>query len=360
MFRTLLFLFVIVLAYLATWPVPIEPMKWQPPENEGYRGRHASNNRLARVTNLNLDELTGPEAITLDPAGKVYASTDQGWIVRVNPDGTDMEKWIHVGGRPLGIAFDAGGNLYVANAYLGLQRILPTGEIHLVASQVDGSVIGYANDVDVAPDGKVYFSDASKKFSPLEHGGTYAASILDILEHAPNGRLLVYDPQTNKTETLLEGLHFANGVAVSPANDFVLISETASYRIRQYWLSGPTAGSADVLIENLPGFPDNITRGTEGKFWVALISPRNAVLDELADKPFLRTMLQRLPEMVRPRAGKYGHIFAMDAIGNVLADLQDARGSYPMITGVAESDEYLFLGSLVSNSIGRVEISSAR
>ena len=33
------------------------------------------------------------------------------------------------------------------------------------------------------------------------------------------------------------------------------------------------AGTKDVLIDRLPGFPDNITPSADGNFWLALVVP---------------------------------------------------------------------------------------
>lgn len=72
--------------------------------------------------------------------------------------------------------------------------------------------------MDVASDGRVYFTDVSHRF------GYYNQSY-ELLEARPNGRLLRYDPATRVTETLLSGLYFANGVALSQNEDFALVAE---------------------------------------------------------------------------------------------------------------------------------------
>ena len=129
---------------------------------------------------------------------------------------------------------------------------------------------------------------------------------------------MVYDPAKRKTTTLLKGLSFANGVAVSHDQNYVLVNETGEYRIIRFWITGPKKGKTEPLIEALPGFPDNISTGLDGRYWVALISPRNNLVDNLADKPFLRKMVQRMPAFLRPKAVSYGHIIAVDGKGKVL------------------------------------------
>jgi sugar lactone lactonase YvrE len=149
-------------------------------------------------------------------------------------------------------------------------------------------------------------------------------------------------------------LNFANGVAVSHDQTYVLITETGSYRIIRYWIAGPNRGKSEPIIENLPGFPDNISTGLEGRFWVALISPRNKLVDDLSEKPSLRKMIQRMPKFIRPKAAAYGHIIAIDGNGKVLKNLQDPKTNYPQNTGVKETKEFLYIGSLISPVLARL------
>jgi len=249
----------VVIIYLFTWPVPIEPLAWTPPPNPGYTGPFKSNDRLAGIEKLPLGGCHGPEDVAVGPDGKIYASTHDGYIVRLQNGSAPAEKWVNTNGRPLGIDFDASGNLIVADAYRGLLSISPEGIISELATVADGIPIRFADDVDNAADGKIYFSDASVKFDAKKYGGTMAASLLDLMEHGGHGRLLVYDPDTGKTRTLLKGLNFANGVAVSADQTFILVNETGNYRVLRYWIQGPRKGKAEPLIEALPSFPDNIS-----------------------------------------------------------------------------------------------------
>jgi len=147
---------------------------------------------------------------------------------------------------------------------------------------------------------------------------------------------------------------FANGVAVSPDQSFVLGNETDSYRVIRYWIAGPKQGQREPFIEALPSFPDNISTGLDGRFWVALVSPRNPVIDTLSARPFLRKMIQRMPAFLRPKALPYGHIIAIDSNGRVLQDLQDPGGGYPINTSATETKDYLYIGSLVAPTLGRL------
>lgn len=154
---------------------------------------------------------------------------------------------------------------------------------------------------------------------------------------------------------VLDGLNFANGVAVSEDQRYLLINETGSYRILRYWLSGPDQGRREVIIDNLPGFPDNINNGLNGKFWVGLIAPRNELLDQMAPKPWLRKLVQRLPASVRPQAAPSSHVIAITGDGEVLMNLQDTSARLPALTGVFETRDVLWLSTLFGNRVGRLD-----
>ncbi len=340
--------------YFLTWPVEVEPVAWQAPVNPGYTGAFTKNERLKGLEMMDIGDVHGPEDIALDSQGCIYAATHEGLIIRLQADGTNPEKWANTNGRPLGIDFDNEGSLIVADAYRGLLSIDPTGQVKELATEADGVAIRYADDVDVANDGKIYFSDASSKFGAKEYGGTYAASLLDINEHGGHGRLLAYDPQTGETTTLLDGLNFANGVAVGHDQSYILVNETGGYRIIRYWISGPNLGKSEPFMEALPSFPDNISTGLNGRYWVALVSPRNFAIDKFSNSPFIRKMIQRLPAFMHPAAVPYGHVIAVDENANVIEDLQDPHTQYPTNTSVTETIDYLYIGSLFAPSMARL------
>jgi sugar lactone lactonase YvrE len=353
---SLSFIFVIF-AYLLFWPVAIDPVNWNAPANKGYVGAFQQNNLLGKIEIIEMKGTHGPEGLAL-LNNEIYATTREGWIIRHNPVNGEIKNWVHTQGSPLGLTFDQENNLLVADAYLGLLKITPNGNITTLTNQVDGTPIDYADDVDIADDGKIYFSDASTKFA-AKYGGTYAASLLDIMEHGGHGRLLVYNPEDQTTKILMQGLNFANGVAVAEDSSFVLVNETGSYRVHKYWLQGDKTGQSEVLIDNLPGFPDNIVRGKDGRFWIGLVTPRNALLDGVSNSAFTRKIIQRLPAYMRPEAEHHSHVFAMDKQGKVLLSLQDPRGVYHTNTGALETDKWLYISSLHAENLGRISKANA-
>jgi sugar lactone lactonase YvrE len=348
-------------AYLMLWPVPIQPVNWNSPVWPGYVGVHAQNTRLAGLKVIPLTDGSGPEHIVLGKDGKLYTGVNGGKVLRMNPDGSGQEVFAETGGRVAGLDFDAAGNLIAADIYRGLLSISPDRTITVLADRVEGQRIGFADAVTVATNGRIYFSDATTRFLPATWdpgGNSELASLLDILEHSASGRILEYEPATKATRIVARHLAFANGVALSRDERSLFVAETASYRV---WKIAVTATNLDltqpspqarVLLDNLPGFPDNLTRGLDGRIWLGLAGPRSQGLDDVARKPFMRKLLLRLPSAMVPRPTLYGHVIAFDEDGQVLVDLQDPTGAFPKTTGITETADRLYVHTLNDRGLG--------
>ena len=349
-FRLLLLLGLILVAlgYLLFFPVQVEPTAWRPPRAPALEGKYEVNNQLAKVLVLYDGQCEACEDVAVDSQGRLYGSSASGEIIRFDGRKEAPQVIANTGGRPLGMHFDFLGNLLVADADKGLLSIAPNGEIETLTTAYDDLVFGMADDVEVGRDGKIYFSDATHKFSFDDYK-------LDLLEHRPNGRLLEYDAERDETRLLLDDLYFANGVAVAADQSFVLVVETGAYRVRRYWLTGSKAGQNDVFIQNLPGFPDGISSGSDGIFWLTLVSPRDPKLDQLMEKPFQRKIIARLPDALQPAAQRYGFVLGINERAQVIYNLQDPNGKFAQITNVQEFEGQLYMGSLKDNGIGTIQ-----
>lgn len=331
-------------------PSPIDPAVYEPPTPPALKGVLLPNEDLRASEVLMQGQVTGPEDVAVDSTGRIYGACEDGRIVRLVPEGEGhrLETFADTGGRPLGLHFDAAGNLIAADQHRGLLSVSPTGEITVLSTSVGGVPFLFADDLDIASDGRIYFSDASSRHSDY---------LYDLLEAKPWGRLLRYDPTSGNTEELLDELYFANGIALSQHEDFVLVNETYRYRIRRYWLKGPKAGTADIFLDNLPGFPDGVSSNRRGTFWVALFTVRNPRADRLHPSPFLKRNLAKLPRSFWPQAASYGMVLAVDEDGQIVKSLQDPGGLVvPQVTSVEEVDGMLYLGNLDRDFIGRLPV----
>lgn len=345
--------------YLCGWPVPIEPVAWQAPTPPEPSGAFAVNTRLAGLHTIDVGGDVGPEHIAIGGDGRLYAAMSSGNLVRMDLDGAQQEVFANTGGRVLGFAFDRRGRMIAADAMKGLLAIAQDGAVSVLATHVaPDDPIGYANSVTIAPDGTVFFTDASTRFWPRDWGGTYEASVLDVLEQSATGRVLAYDPQAATLQVVARGLSFANGIALSDDGHTLFVAETGRYSV---WRIDADARDLDVrsgsalaepLLENLPGYPDNVMRGRDGRIWVGLFKPRNPAADRLAERPFWRKVLIRLPRRWLPTGSSYGHVFAIDEAGRVTEDLQDPGAAYPETTGATETADRLYIHSLHAPGIG--------
>jgi len=348
--RVALFVAVLVavaLAYLLLAPVPITPGAWTPPVAPTLTGQYQQNTRLAPVQKLPLGDGHKPEDVAIDADGRIYGGFEDGRIMVLQPDGTQPRVFANTGGRPLGLAFDRTGNLIVADAIKGLLSVNKSGEVKVLAVEADGVRFGCLNDLDVAADGTIYFTEASNKFPMSQFTN-------DLLEHQPNGRLLALDPETQKPRTLLRNLYFANGVAVSPDQSFVLVVETGMYRVRRVWLKEPKLGYDDIFIDNLPGFPDGISSNGRDRFWLALVTPRQELFDRtLLPHPSLRKVVARLPKFLQPASQRYSFVLGLDQSGRVLENLQNGgKDCFAEISNVVEHNGNLYFGSIGEDTVG--------
>lgn len=333
--------------YFLFWPIPVTPAEWNPAEAPELTGRYQTNTALEEADYLLEGVVHGPEDVAIDSEGRIYAGSEGGNIYRYTPATGLIEVYAHTGGRPLGLDFDANENLIVADAMKGLLSVDRGGKVKVLVNEHAGSALNFVDDVDVAPSGNIYFTDASSKFG-------YDEVFEDVIEHLPHGRVFVYDPMTESARMILGDLFFANGIAVSPDESFVLVNETTAYRVRKIWLSGSDAGRANVLIDNLPGFPDGISSNGEGVYWIAIYAPRSEALDWLAARRTLRAAMYRLPESLRPQEQDYGFVLGIDGAGSVIHNLQGPSGNYAPITSVEQFGDTLYLGSLTARAIGTV------
>lgn len=336
------------LQLIAHSPISPAPLILQPSYKK--EGPFAKNNVLQAIEKLGEGVLDRPEDTAVDIQGLIYTATRDGWIKRMHLNGS-WEDWKKVGGTPLGLTVSRSGDVLVCMPNQGLLKV-NDDQIFLLASEVDGIPIRLANAVVEASDGSVYFSDASTKFGNDKF-------FLDLLEAKPHGRLVKYDPITKNSTVLLDGLGFANGVALSSKEDYILICETWKFRCLKHWISGEKLGSTEIFIENLPGGPDNINIAADGQsYWIALLGRmRSRQLQFVYRYGILKHIFATYPYLLEWIGFQKNQalVVKVGEEGEPIISFDDSNGKVmSMVTSVMEVGDYLYLGSLKANFLGRL------
>jgi len=347
--KTALIILFILIVILIIIPSPIDPASYSPAQAKELSGVMSANTELQKAQLLAKGQINGPEETAFNSQGVLCGGTQDGDIKCIYPN-NEIKVLTNTDGRPLGMQFDREGNLIVCDAYKGLLSINKKGEITVLANTVDGVDFKFTDALDIASDGTIYFTDASSKYKQTEY-------LYDLLESRPYGRFMRYDPSTKKVTVLIDKLYFANGVALSQNEDFVLINETYRYRIVKYWLKTAKQGTHEIFIDNLPGFPDNINSNGHGTFWLALFTVRNKMIDKNHPSVFIKSLISKLPKMFWPKAKPYGLVISLNEEGEITKSLHDPSGKHLReITSAKEHKGYLYLGSLHNDRIGKYKL----
>jgi ribose transport system permease protein len=325
---------------------------------------YALNDRLRPVEAIGLGRIDGPEDVILDGDDNIYVGDRTGDIVRfLAPDYRRQEVFAHVGGRPLGMAFARDGALLVCIGGMGLYRVTMDRRIEKLTDEtnrswfsvIDDSRLRLADDLDIAPDGRVFFSEATVRYEMHEWP-------VDCLESRGNGRIVCFDPKTGTTHTVLKSLVFPNGICMTHDGQSFLFAETWACRISRYWFDGPNKGKVEAVIADLPGYPDNINRASDGTYWLALVGMRTPSFDLALKMPgFRRRMARRIApdEWMYPNINT-GCVVRFDEGGRIVETLWDLGGeNHPMITSMREHKGYLYIGGILNNRVGRLKLDGA-
>jgi ribose transport system permease protein len=327
-------------------------------------GPYKLNNKLRDVSLIGVGRIEAPEDVILDRHDNLYAGSRHGDIIRFfAPDYERMEVFAHIGGQPLGLAFDREDNLVVCIGGMGLYRVTPDKVVERLTDETNRSIhsinddsrLRLADDLDIADDGRIFFSEATTRYEMHEWP-------VDGLEARGNGRIVCYDPRDGSTKTVIRNLRFPNGVAIASDRQSILFAETWGCCIKRYWFDGPRTGEIEMVLDNLPGYPDNINLASDGNYWLALVGMRSPAYDLALRMPgFRRRMAKRVPldEWLFPNINT-GCVIKFNEHGEVLETLWDLGGeNHPMITSMREHRGHLYLGGILNNRIGRYKLEGA-
>ncbi|KRE25255.1 strictosidine synthase [Mycobacterium sp. Soil538] len=326
---------------------PIDPVRWQAPPVRPLPPFPTADVTLIPVPGGE------PEDVVTDGDGRLWVGALDGGIVRLEPDGTAPVVIANTGGRPLGLGFARDGRLLICDSPRGLLALEPaTGRIETLVDSIAGRTLQFCSNVTETPDGAIYFTESTSHFTVANYVGA-------ILEARPRGALHRLDPDGTVT-TVVDGLYFANGVTPTADGTALVVAETQGRRLSTYWLSGPRAGEFTPLAEHLPAMPDNLSTGADGRIWCAMVTPANPVADRLAaGPPLLRQAVWRLPERLQPKPVAVVWVVAFDPdTGAAVAGMRTTHPEFSMVTGMVESDDRLWMGSIGAPYLGRIDVAA--
>src|ERR1700684_1452954 len=260
----------------------IDPIRWQRPPS-----RPLPEPDLTATLHVVAVPGNAPEDVVADADGNIWTGVEDGRLIRIRPDGGSAQVVADTGGRPLGLAGARGGRLLICASHRGLLRYDPaTGAMETLVAQVAGRALTFCSNVVESSSGTIFFTESTSRF----HYEYYKGS---VIEGRPTGSLFRRDPD-GTVSMLASGLHFANGVTLTADESAVMYAETTACPLSKYWLTGDRAGTITPLVTALPGYPDNISTGLDGRIWVALVSDRNRLNEWLGPRaPIIRSLMWR-------------------------------------------------------------------
>jgi sugar lactone lactonase YvrE len=248
----------------------------------------------------------------------------------------------NTGGRPLGLAVARDGRLLICDSHRGLLRYDPaTDTLETLVAEVAGQALTFCSNVVESSNGTIFFTESTSRF----HYEYYKGS---VVEGRPTGSLFRRDPD-GTVSVLASDLYFANGVTLTTDESALVFAETTACRLSKYWLTGDRAGSITPLAIDLPGYPDNISTGRDGRIWVAMVSDRIRLSEWLSPRaPIIRSLMWRLlPYRWLPNPKPTVWVVAFDPDdGHVVTQLRAQHPAFGLATGVVETPGRLWLGRI--------------
>jgi sugar lactone lactonase YvrE len=275
--------------------------------------------------------------------------------VRIPTEGGEPTVIADTGGRPLGLHIAHDGRVLICDSHRGLLALDSTsGTLNVLVESVAGRRLKFCSNVTETPDGTIYFTESTCDFH-FEHFGA------PILEARGRGGLFRLDTDGTVT-TLVDGLYFANGLTLTADGSALVFAETQARRLSKYWLAGPQAGSVTRLAVNLPGMPDNLSTGADGRIWTAMVTQVNAALEWMLPRaPIIRKVAWRLPDRLQPQIKPEVWAVAFDPdSGAAVAGLRTKHPDFGAITGVVEAAGKLWMGTISFPAVAHVDLAATK
>jgi hypothetical protein len=286
--------------------------------------------------------------------GHLYTGTEDGGIWRLelgdDEELVGMEQVARLEGRPLGLDPYDEDTMIAAVVGQGLVAVdTGTGEATVLADRYEGDLLYFADGVDVAEDGTIYFTEASTLYNP---GFPY-----DLIDGRPRGRLFRYEPASSELTLVADSLYFPNGVAVRPDESAALVAETWRARLVSISLDGDDEGEAEPFGPPLVSLADNIRLDDEGRVWVGGSDLRSDAIDALFSSVDVRWALaQQTPEQLDGNRQPYGFAMVLSPEGEPIFSFHDTTGRYASSSSVYPGERYVTFGTIRDSGVARIPL----
>lgn len=209
-----------------------------------------------------LAERAGLEDLVASSQGRIYAACGPE-ILELGIDG-ELSQVSQFGHEVTALAVLKDNSLAVA---LGTKVITGLGTAaERVVEQSGGQRFVAITALSVQEDGKILITDGSDKH-PVSDWSR------DLMSKNRKGRVVRLDPETGEAEVLASGLAYAFGAYETTANG-ILVSESWSHQVSRI-----SNGSAQTVIDRLPGYPCRIAASNDGGFWLTLFCSRTQLVE---------------------------------------------------------------------------------
>ena len=251
------------------------------------------------VTPIGID-LKRPECVLAEPSGDLWVADARGGVMHIRPDGSqrlvaqqandrfdeagDIRDRFTKGNLPNGLAFDAAGDLLIAN--FGTDRLelmqRDDGRTTVLLDAIDGGPLGKANFVLRDSKNRLWIT-ISTRINPWSDA---------LHPDISDGYIVLLDARGARV--VAEGFSFTNEIRFDAREEWLYVVETTAKRISRLRVApdGSLSGREVFGPSSLGvGSPDGMAFDAYGNLWVTMImsdrllalTPEGEVLELLND-----------------------------------------------------------------------------
>ena len=220
-------------------------------------------------------DLQRPECILCEPDGTVWTADARG-VMKIAADGRqtlirqtgiadralDAQSLVLGGSLPNGIAFNADGDILIANFGTdAIELMTRSGESRTLYREIDGQPLGKTNFVLTDSRGRIWFTVTTRQVPWTR----------SINEKTADGYVGLIDE--HGIRIVADGFVGTNEIRLDAREEWLYVAETNARRISRLRV-GPDGALSDRQVHgpaDLGGFPDGFAIDSHGNLWITLV-----------------------------------------------------------------------------------------